>query len=270
MGTANTVRTARFGKMELRLVEQGSRLFGLANGAVVVEGDRGAEDDLWRRLHDRAGLDDAKYFGFDGARARFLRFFPGAFSSDHYMDKERAYKAAAKTRLDAVLPVEAAVSGVGVGAAALAAFHATDLLSPFEKMRVDDVLKSVRADAFVQAAARFTLEGGKAALAAMDAALEPDGADKWTVATYLPFLWRPDVHLFLKPDSTRDFAERVGHPFPSRYEASLHLSVYDSLLDLARVTMAELAPLHPRDHIDLQTFIWVVGAYKTDQDEPAG
>ena len=270
MGKANTVRTVWFGKTELRLVEQNGRLFGLANGAVIVEGVAGTADDLWRRLHDQAGRNDAKYLGFDGARARFLRFFPDGFQSDHYMRKERAYKAAAKARLDAALPVEAAVSGEGLGAAALAAFHATDLLSPFEKMRVDDVLKSGRADAFIHAAARFTLEGGKAALAAMDAALEPDGADKWTVASYLPFLWRPDVHMFLKPDTTRDFAERVGHPFPLRYEASLHHPVYDSLLDLARVTMAELAPLRPHDHIDLQSFIWVVGAYQTGRDEPAG
>ncbi len=267
MGKAKTVRTTKFGKTELCLVEHNGRFFGKANGAVIVEGE--GADEVWRRLHDRAGDGDARYFGFDGARARFGKFFPEGFLSAYYENRERDYKVKAKVKLDAALPVEAALTNAGVGEAALAAFAGTDLLSPFEKMRVRDTLRGPRADAFVHAAARFTLEGGPAALAAMAAALEPDGANKWTVASYLPFLWRPEIHLFVKPESTREFAERVGHPFSSRYEASLRLPVYDSLLDLARVTMAELARLKPRDHIDIQSFIWVVGSYKTGRDEPA-
>jgi len=39
--------------------------------------------------------------------------------------------------------------------------------------------------------------------------LKPKDAAKWTVVTYLPFLWRPDTHMLLKPMVTTDFAERV-------------------------------------------------------------
>jgi hypothetical protein len=143
----------------------------------------------------------------------------------------------------------------------LAVFQ-TNMLSPFEKMRIKDVLHGPRADDFVRAAARFALDGGKANLAAMEQALKPHDNAKWTVATYLPYLWRPDFHMFLKPEATQDFATRVGHRFASDYQARLHLPVYESLLDLVDKTAAELSDLAPRDRIDIQSFIWVVGNYR--------
>jgi hypothetical protein len=48
------------------------------------------------------------------------------------------------------------------------------------------------------------------------------------------------------------------------------MGVYDSLLDLARRTATELADLQPRDRIDVQSFIWVVGAYDEATDAPPG
>ena len=47
--------------------------------------------------------------------------------------------------------------------------------------------------------------------------------------------------------------------------ARLDFAVYESLLDLAVKTAAELAELKPKDRIDVQSFIWVVGDYKDAQ-----
>ena len=163
-------------------------------------------DDVWRQLHDDAGKSDPKYFGFVGARSRFLRFFPNGFHSDGYKGRERKYKLKAKAKIDAAVPLEKAVDGTGYGEAVLAAF--TNLLSPFEKMRLQDVLRGPRADDFIQAGARFAEDGGKANLLAMERALKPHDSAKWTIVTYLPFLWRPDTHMFLKPEVTKDFAAR--------------------------------------------------------------
>lgn len=102
----------------------------------------------------------------------------------------------------------------------------------------------------------------------MEQALKRADVAKWTAVTYLPFLWRPDAHTFLKPEVTKDFAARVGHRFASDYQPRLTLDVYQSLLDLAATTEAELADLQPRDRIDVQSFIWVVGDYK-DETEAA-
>ena len=231
---------------------------------VELKGD--SADDVWRRLHDEAAKADPRYFGFDGARARFLQFFPNGFQSDGYTGEERDYKVAAKQKLDATVPLGQATTGSGFGEAVLAVFRATNLLSPFEKTRLQDVLRGPAADPFIRAAARFTLGGGRQALVDMEHALKPHDSAKWTVATYLPFLWRPEEHMFLKPEVTKDFAARVGHPFASDYEPRLDIAVYDSLLDLVMKTEAELAELEPRDRIDVQSFIWVIGDYKDGKE----
>jgi hypothetical protein len=142
------------------------------------------------------------------ARARFLRFFPNGFHSEGYARQERDYKIAAKKTLDAAAR---AATGSGFGEAILSVFRATNLLSPFEKTRLQDVLRGPAADAFIRAAALFTMRGSKSALLEMERALKPHDSAKWTVATYLPFLWRPEEHMFLKPTATKDFASRVGH-----------------------------------------------------------
>jgi hypothetical protein len=176
-------------------------------------------------------------------------------------------KVEAKAALDKAAPLEKAATGSGYAAAVLAAFQA-NLLSPFEKMRLRDALRSSAADDFIRAAAHFTMGEGKQALAVMEAALKAHDAAKWTAVTYLPFLWRPEQHMFLKPEATKDFATRVGHRFASAYEPRLDIAVYDSLLDLAERTAAELTDLKPRDRIDVQSFIWVVGNYKDDSEGP--
>ena len=75
--------------------------------------------------------------------------------------------------------------------------------------------------------------------------------------------------MFLKPTVTRDFAQRVGHDFQFAYDSAIEGSVYASLLNLAKTTKQAIAALKPRDNIDVQSFIWVVGAY-TDGDKPSG
>lgn len=258
-----TIRTGKAGDLELRLVETKDGkfvgvIFAANSRKAQIEGDDA--DDTWRRLHDEAAKANPQYFGFDGARARFVKFFPDGFRSTDYMTRERNFKIKAKTGLDAQAPVEKAATGSGFGQAVLGCFRATTLLSPFEKMRVQDLLRSPDADAFIRATARFALGDGKSALMDMEQAARKHECAKWTIATYLPYLWRPDKHMFLKPEVTKDFAERVGCAF--YYYPKLDIAVYDSLLDLASQTDAEVAPLKPQDRIDIQSFIWVVGEYK--------
>src|SRR6476469_825238 len=131
-----TVRAVTLGDLELRLVEKDKLFFGIINSGgtrrAQIEGDDA--DDVWRRLHDEAGKADPKYFGFDGARARFLRLFEGGFYSDSYLGGERGYKLDAKAKLDSRAPLEDAATGSGYGEAIWSVFQ-TNLLSPYEKMR---------------------------------------------------------------------------------------------------------------------------------------
>ena len=70
---------------------------------------------MWRRLHDEAGRCSPHYFGYDGARARFLHRFPDGFHSDGFAATERQHKLTAKNKLDAAAPVEDAATGSGSG-----------------------------------------------------------------------------------------------------------------------------------------------------------
>ena len=148
------IREAIAGDATLRLF----KVDGGYKGAVivgktmtVVEGSD--PDDVWRRMHDEAGKANPKYFGFDGARNRFLHFFPNGFHAADYAERERDYKIAAKSKLDLTAPIEDAATGAGFGELILAVFRATNLLSPFEKTRLQDVLREPNADLFIQAAA---------------------------------------------------------------------------------------------------------------------
>jgi len=88
----------------------------------------------------------------------------------------------------------------------------------FEMIRIQDVLRGPGADVFIRAAAKFTMGETKPALAAMERVLHPHDNAKWTVVTYLPFLWRPEGQMFLKPEVTKDFAARIGHRFHLDYK----------------------------------------------------
>ena len=103
-----TIRKGTLGKRNLRLVQKDGRFHGLVDGEICVEGSDA--DDVWRRLHHEAGRTDPKYFGYAGARTRFLKFFPNGFRSEGFGSQERDYKLAAKRKLDEAAPLVASSS----------------------------------------------------------------------------------------------------------------------------------------------------------------
>ncbi len=265
-----TIRETAVGKATVRLLQTSEGFVGAVfeGGArkALEEGDDA--DDVWRRAHDAAARLSPSFIGYPGARSRFLSFFPEGFQGADYADRERAYKLDAKAKLDVGAPLERATTGTGLGEAVLAAYRATNLLSPFEKTRLQSVLRGPDADQFIQSAAAFTMGDRKTALAALKSILKPHDSAKWTIVTYLPFLWRPEEHVFLKPTMVGQFAERVGHRFASTYSPELDLSVYGALLDLATATRDQIADLAPRDMIDVQSFMWTAVEYtEADKDE---
>ncbi len=259
------VREEKRGKLTLRIVTAKTGYSGVVvsdgkGRLALMHGDDPVE--LWRRLEQAAAKSSRDYVGFDGARARFLDFFYHGFKTPHYVKEERDYKLAAKRKLDTTVPLAQAANGSGGGAAVMKVYQTTNLLAPVEKAKLKDALLSPSGDAFVRAAAAFSLGGGKQALHEMDRIMRPLDCAKWTVVTYLPFLWRPEAHVFLKPTVTKDFAARVGHRFAHDYQPQLDYGVYESLVDLMRTTGDEIADLHPHDNIDIQSFVWVAGEYK--------
>lgn len=261
-GRMKTIREEAVGKLLLRLVEHNGSYAGvILGGASAPRVDGENADEVWAKLRAEVGKASPAYFGYDGARARFARMFPSGFKGS-FEREERDYKVAAAQFLAEVLPLEQAARATSDDCAAAArAFSKTNLLSAFEQARTRDVLKSKVGPSFIAACAAIANGDWKPALPEIQRIFQPHGTPSWPAATYLPYLWRPDAHIFLKPEVTRDFAERVGHRFAQAYGSKLDGATYDALLDLANETKAQLSALEPRDMIDVQSFIWVVGAY---------
>lgn len=264
-----TIRTETVGKLTLRLLQTGDGYVGAIIGGKAVPHLHGDDpDQLWAKLRAEVGKASPEYFGFDGARARFLRLLPDGFAGADFAGHERDYKLAASQYLNQHLPLEKALSAEPQDwEAAARAYSKTNMLSTFEQARTREVLKSSAGAAFIQACAALAAGEGATALREIERIFKPYGTPSWPAATYLPFLWRPDAHMFLKPEVTKDFAERVGHPFARDYASKLEATVYESLIDLAQETARQLEDLRPRDFIDIQSFIWIVGAYE-DADAP--
>lgn len=80
----------------------------------------------------------------------------------------------------------------------------------------------------------------------------------WPVATVFPFIALPKEHIFLKPTVTRIAARRYGLEFV--YHSRPDWETYASLLELAEAVRRNLRDLKPRDMIDVQSFLWVLGS----------
>ena len=214
--------------------------------------------------------------GAEKSRRRFLRFFPKGFKDETYLAWERGYKLRAHERWNELLhrPIFRQLLKEGdfaeISSRALKSLSGTNLLFSFESMALRDALKT-------DAGARLFAEGlyeflqGRGGL--------PQRFDKWCetvaslpkkqsrvfthpVTTIFGFLAQPETHVFLKPTATRTAAERYGFDF--HYESRPSWMTYRSLLEFSSIVASDLADLNPRDMIDIQSFIWVIGSSEYD------
>src|SRR6266446_10008342 len=94
--------------VKMQAVEGVIRGVVIVDGAIKVREEGDNADEVWRRLQDAAARLNPKFFGFGGARNRFLRFFPDGFNSPDYARRERDDKVKAKSKLDRALSPETA------------------------------------------------------------------------------------------------------------------------------------------------------------------
>ena len=80
----------------------------------------------------------------------------------------------------------------------------------------------------------------------------------WPLLTVFGFIAEPEKHIFLKPKVTQKAAEKYRFDFD--YISPPNWETYESLLAFAAQIRSDTKNLHPRDHIDLQSFIWVMGS----------
>lgn len=257
------VREEKLGKHTLRIVETDQGLQGIAfidakARSAILSGDD--VDELWERLIVEIGKQSAEYVGFAGAINRFRKIFPQGFADPRYLSNERDYKLAAIEKLQAVAPIEMAIQGDVDPEAVLKAVH-TNLLFKSESITFRDILLSPKGRDFISAAARMAEGDVAIGLSTMTSIASKIDRKSWPLVTYLPFLWNPDQHMFLKPTVATGFAERVGHRFAHEYSSEIGPDVYRGLLDLTNETRSETSTLKPADNVDVQSFIWAVAKY---------
>jgi hypothetical protein len=80
----------------------------------------------------------------------------------------------------------------------------------------------------------------------------------WPVVTVFGFIASPETQIFLKPNVTREAAGAYGFDF--RYNSRPGWETYASLLEFADVVRRDLREMRPKDLIDIQSFIWVLGS----------
>lgn len=205
-------------------------------------------------------------------RRKFLRIFPNGFQDEAYLAWERNYKWEAHERWTELLDrltflalledeefSEIAARAVGIEAR-------THLVYSFEKMALRDAVRSpAGARAFTTGLYDFVYGPGdmerkfehwSAVVAGLPR--KQSRVSTWPIVTVFGFIAQPDTHVFLKPNVTRRAAHEYGFRF--HYESRPSWKTYESLLAFAATLRIDLHDLHPRDMIDLQSFIWVQGS----------
>ena len=205
-------------------------------------------------------------------RRKFLRFFPGGFGDETYIDWERGYKWEAHERWMQQLAPDAYRQLLDRGRYVEIAEHAvrvesrTNLLFSFEKMALRDALKSpAGARRFAEGLYEF-LHGSGDDRERFEQWCETVAALPrrqtrvltWPLLTVFGFIATPERHIFLKPNVTRIAAREYGFDFS--YTSRPNWDTYQSLLAFANTVRRDNRDLRPRDMIDLQSFIWVQGS----------
>ena len=218
------------------------------------------------------GSAPARHPGAARCRRKFTGYFPGGFRDEEYVGLERAYKWAAHERWHEVLSPRAFRSLLRQARHADIARHAvqvesrTNLLFSFEKMAIRDAVKTpAGARRFAEGLYGFLYgKGGpEARFKAWTEVLAglPRRQTRvltWPVATVWGFLAEPGEHLFLKPTVTRIAAAKYGYPF--EYRSRPDWETYAAAIAFARKAMRDNKDLKPRDLIDGQGFLWVMGS----------
>lgn len=84
----------------------------------------------------------------------------------------------------------------------------------------------------------------------------------WPLQTVFGFIADPGKHIFLKPQVTKVAAKKYDFDF--QYQSKPNWETYKSLLDFAGQVRKDTSDLQPKDFIDLQSFIWVMGSDEYD------
>jgi hypothetical protein len=216
----------------------------------------------------------AQFISFSQALRSFLGIFPCGFNDPNYLSgrsSERDYKQTAHEYVRDQLSRDQMMTLIGSGRyseicdRAKKAINQTNLIHHYEKIWLGKGISSEGRQALFARELANLLYGDKPIRERFESfvkMLYDIGAAKWTIATYFLFLAFPDSQIFVKPEVTKHAARVLGIDIV--YEPEVNWPTYDHVLHLAAILKEKLAAegrddLVPKDMIDVQSFIWVIG-----------
>lgn len=207
---------------------------------------------------------------------KFLRFFKKGFQDEKYYHWERGYKLEASKAWNQLLnkaEYERLLKEKNYHEIANRAIRLetkTNLLFSFEKMAIRDAVKSDEGAKlfaeglydFVYGTASMKERFDRFAQVLDQLPRKQTRVKTWPLLTVFGFLANPKEHIFLKPMVTKEAARKYGFDF--KYLSKPNWETYQSLLQFAKQIRKDLKDLKPKDNIDLQSFIWVMGSAEYD------
>jgi hypothetical protein len=205
-------------------------------------------------------------------KKKFLHYFKKGYPDQEYYAWERGYKWEAhlaweeqlnkkefKRLLDEKNYREIANRAVKIETK-------TNLLFSFEKMALRDGVKS-EAGAKAFAEGLFNYVYGKGDMKKRFEAFTEVLANlprkqtrvlTWPLQTVFGFIADPEHQIFMKPKVTKTAAEKYGYEL--NYSSRPNWETYQNLINFAEQIHKDTKELNPKDMIDLQSFIWVMGS----------
>ena len=210
------------------------------------------------------------------ALKKFLRFLQKGFYDQKYVDWERGYKWNAHLAWKKNLGKEEfqrLLENEDFHEAALRAIRIesqTNLLFSFEKMALRDAVKTANG-ARLFSEGLFSLVYGQGDVRERflnfvtvvgKLPRKQTRVLTWPLVTVFGFIADPKKFIFLKPRVTQEAAAVYGFDF--NYRSKPSWETYFSLISFAQQIKKDHPQLKPRDYIDLQSFIWVLGSAEYD------
>lgn len=210
------------------------------------------------------------------SRRKFLHYFPNGFYDATYLDWERNYKWKAHQQWEELLNrnelrhLLKQKEYSEIAARAIRIESRTNLLFSFEKMALRDAIKSHEGARLFSHGLYDFLHGSlsvneRFAGWVETIALLPRKQTRvltWPLVTVFGFIGQPKIHIFLKPNVTRIAARKFGFDF--HYKTRPSWETYSEFLRFGEMVRSEVTDLRPRDMIDIQSFIWVLGSDEYD------
>jgi hypothetical protein len=206
------------------------------------------------------------------AKRKFLYFFPGGFQSEKYISEKRAIMWNAHEEWKRMLnrntfkQLLAKERFWEIKERALNIESGTKLLFPLEKIALREALRTPGAakifasglyeNTYGRGTMRENFESFREALSKLPA--QKKRVHTWPVQTLYGFIAHPTRHILLKPMATKSAAKK--YEYDLIYKPIPNWETYESMLDFAATIRKDIPGLQPRDLMDLQVFITVLGS----------